>query len=83
MSFKNLVKDENINENKITKLSDAIDNLIEKFELEDGKQLSFGTVLGQLVENYGLKNRTEKECIGLLNEMIDEWIAQDYIKGEY
>ena len=61
-------------------LSLAIENITTLYKIFDGTKLTFGTILNGLVDNYDLKGRDEKECLSLLNELIEEWINQDYIR---
>lgn len=61
-------------------LSNSINNAIKTYGLTDGSTLSFGTIIRYLSDNYGLTDRTEEECVLALEEMLEEWLCQDYIK---
>lgn len=61
-------------------LSNEINIVLNKYQYNNGDNISFADILIFIVNNYCITNDNENAVCEVLDDLIEAWLENDYIK---
>lgn len=61
-------------------LSNEINIILSRYQYNNGNNISFADLLINVVNNYNITNEDENTVCEALDDLIENWLENDYIK---